>query len=64
MPYISGSQYDFENRLHQLGLTSGVLDSFALEASVNYPTITGNQRYKWDKEYKDRRKNWLLSLWD
>ena len=64
MAYVSGSQYDFENRLHHLGFTSGVLDLFAVEASSNYSTVTGNQRYKWDKEYKNRRRNWSLSLWD
>ena len=64
MAYVSGSQYDFENRLHHLGFTSGVLDLFAVEASSNYSTVTGNQRYKWDKEYKNRRRDWTLSLWD
>jgi len=52
--YVSGTQYDFEQRLHHLGFTSGVLDSFASEA-LNYSTVTGNQRVKWDKEYKNRR---------
>lgn len=64
MAYVSGSQYDFENRLHHLGFTSGVLDLFAVEASSNYQLVTGNQRYKWDKEYKNRRRDWSLSLWD
>jgi hypothetical protein len=62
--YVSGTQYNFESRLHHLGFTSGVLDSFALEASVNYQAITGNERHKWDKEYKNRRRDWSLSLWD
>jgi hypothetical protein len=64
MSYVSGSQYNFESRLHHVGFTSGVLDSFALECSVNYSTVTGNQRIKWDKEYKNRRRDWSLSLWD
>ena len=61
--YVSGTQYDFENRLHHLGFTSGVLDLFAIEA-LNYSTVTGSQRYEWDKEYKNRRRDWSLSLWD
>ena len=61
--YVSGTQYDFENRLHHLGFSSGDLNSFATEA-LNYSTVTGNQRYKWDKEYKNRRRDWSLSLWD
>jgi hypothetical protein len=64
MSYVSGTQYDFENRLHHLGFGSGVLDLFALEASNNYSTVTGNQRYKWDKEYKNRRRDHSLSLFD
>lgn len=63
MSYVTGTQYDFENRLHHLGFTSGDLTSFAAEA-LNYPTVTGNERYKWDKEYKNRRRDWSLSLWD
>lgn len=61
--YVSGTQYNFEQRLHHLGFGSGVLNSFATEA-LNYSTVTGNQRFKWDKEYKNRRRDWSLSLWD
>ena len=57
--YLTGTIEDFEQRLHQLPLTSGELDSFYEEAS-GY----GEQLYltgKWDKEFSKKE---AVFIWD
>lgn len=60
--YVSGSLYDFERRFHHLAFTSDVIASFKLEAANYANTVTGNLRYKWEKEYKNRTRDWTGSL--
>lgn len=62
--YISGSQFDFENRLHHVGFTTGVLYSFNVEAVSNYTGVLDSVKRKWDKEYKNRLEDWSASLFD
>jgi hypothetical protein len=59
--YVSGSLYDFERRFHHLAFTTGDIALFKLEAA-NYTQVTGNQRIKWEKEYRNRVRNWTGSL--
>jgi len=59
--YVSGTLYDFERRFHHLAFTTGDIATFKLEAS-NYTSVTGNIRYKWEKEYQNRVRNWTGSL--
>ena len=54
--YISGSLYDFERRFHRLAFATGDIAKFKLEAA-NYVDVTGNFRYKLEKEYLNRLRN-------
>ncbi len=59
--YVSGSLYDFERRFHHLAFSTGDIALFKLEAA-NYTQVTGNQRIKWEKEYRNRVRDWTGSL--
>lgn len=57
--YISGNQYDFEQRLHQLPLSGQDLVWFKTEASGYQPTgITTGVLIRWDREFL--KKSWQI----
>lgn len=60
--YVSGTLYDFERRFHHLAFSTGDFASFKLEAANYAGIVTGNIRYKWEKEYKNRARDWTGSL--
>jgi hypothetical protein len=53
--FISGSQYDFENRLHQLPTTTGDLQTFITEYSAYSGDATAAILEKWDRELLKKR---------
>ena len=51
--YVSGTQYDYLNRVHQFCENSGDLTNFHTEANL-YGALDQNLQFKWDKE-EDKR---------
>lgn len=54
MPYISGTYSTFASRLHQLPLTSGDLNNFALEASGYSQYLKTGEKAKINQEFAKR----------
>jgi len=60
MSYVSGNVFNFENRLHQLGVSQQDLQSFLTEGN-NLTTSVQNLK-KWNKEFAKRWWNSTGSL--
>lgn len=52
MAYITGNQYDFENRLHQFANSTADLDSFAAEGNNYYNNLHWSAITKLNKEFQ------------
>jgi len=60
MSYVSGNVFNFENRLHQLGVSQQDLQSFLTEG--NNLTTSAQNLKKWNREFAKRWWNSTGSL--
>jgi len=61
--YITGTAFDFENRLHQQPTGSGELAQYKAEYDALLPSANYNQKGRWLKEGLKKDQIFHTNLW-